>query len=441
MRYYIVLFVLLVSVVTFGQNKKWTLEECLTYALENNITVKQGVNVLLSNDQDVIANKGSFLPSVSARANHNLVIGNAEIFTGQFVDQTINSTNLGINVNQTVFDGFRNTYLYRQSLINREANELELNRIRDDISLNVVNSYLNVLFNRENLQVARAQLEFSTKQLEQAQGLVDAGVQPQANVYDAEATVASDEQNVTIAENNYNLALLTLSQVLQLPFDGFDVEIIDIDDPQSVEVLYSDVQPILNFALENRYEVKVAEKNIESAALGTKLSKSGFYPTLTAGYGFGSNAFFSNLTDTELSFFDQLNEQKSHSFNVNLNIPIFSRFVNKTNVARSKITEENRKLALEQARLDLETNIQRAFTDAQAALKTYEASKKAFASQRLAFDNAQERYNIGAINSFDLDQARFTLVDAVSKQINAKYDFIFKTKVLDFYLGKPLTIN
>ena len=441
MRYYIVLFVLLVSVVTFGQNKKWTLEECLTYALENNITVKQGVNVLLSNDQDVIANKGSFLPSVSARANHNLVIGNAEIFTGQFVDQTINSTNLGINVNQTVFDGFRNTYLYRQSLINREANELELNRIRDDISLNVVNSYLNVLFNRENLQVARAQLEFSTKQLEQAQGLVDAGVQPQANVYDAEATVASDEQNVTIAENNYNLALLTLSQVLQLPFDGFDVEIIDIDDPQSVEVLYSDVQPILNFALENRYEVKVAEKNIESAALGTKLSKSGFYPTLTAGYGFGSNAFFSNLTDTELTFFDQLNEQKSHSFNVNLNIPIFSRFVNKTNVARSKITEENRKLALEQARLDLETNIQRAFTDAQAALKTYEASKKAFASQRLAFDNAQERYNIGAINSFDLDQARFTLVDAVSKQINAKYDFIFKTKVLDFYLGKPLTIN
>ncbi len=429
------------SVVTFGQNKKWTLEECLTYALENNITVKQGVNVLLSNDQDVIANKGSFLPSVSARANHNLVIGNAEIFTGQFVDQTINSTNLGINVNQTVFDGFRNTYLYRQSLINREANELELNRIRDDISLNVVNSYLNVLFNRENLQVAIAQLEFSTKQLEQTQGLVDAGVQPQANVYDAEATVASDEQNVTIAENNYNLALLTLSQVLQLPFDGFDVEIIDIDDPQSVEVLYSDVQPILNFALENRYEVKVAEKNIESAALGTKLSKSGFYPTLTAGYGFGSNAFFSNLTDTELTFFDQLNEQKSHSFNVNLNIPIFSRFVNKTNVARSKITEENRKLALEQARLDLETNIQRAFTDAQAALKTYEASKKAFASQRLAFDNAQERYNIGAINSFDLDQARFTLVDAVSKQINAKYDFIFKTKVLDFYLGKPLTIN
>lgn len=441
MRYNIVLIVLLVSAISFGQNKKWTLEECLTYALENNITVKQGVNVLLSNDQDVIANKGSFLPSVSARANHNLVIGNAEIFTGQFVDQTINSTNLGINVNQTVFDGFRNTYLYRQSLINREANELELNRIRDDISLNVVNSYLNVLFNRENLQVAIAQLEFSTKQLEQAQGLVDAGVQPQANVYDAEATVASDEQNVTIAENNYNLALLTLSQVLQLPFDGFDVEIIDIDDPQSVEVLYNDVQPILNFALENRYEVKVAEKNIESAELGTKLSKSGFYPTLTAGYGFGSNAFFSNLTDTELTFFDQLNEQKSHSFNVNLNIPIFSRFVNKTNVARSKITEENRKLALEQARLDLETNIQRAFTDAQAALKTYEASKKAFASQRLAFDNAQERYNIGVMNSFDLDQARFRLVDAVSKQINAKYDFIFKTKVLDFYLGKPLTID
>lgn len=441
MRYYIVLVILLVSTTIYGQTKKWTLEECITYALENNITVKQGVNVLLSNDQDVKANKGNFLPSVSARAGHNLTVGNAEIFPGQFVDRTANSTSLGVNVNQTVFDGFRNTYLYQQTLINREANELELNRIRDDISLNVVNSYLNVLFNRENLQVAIAQYEFSKKQLEQVKGLVEAGVQPLANVYDTEATLASDEQNMTIAENNYNLSLLTLSQVLQLPYEGFDVEIVDLNDPESAEILYDDVKPILNYALENRYEVKVAEKNIESAQLGTKLSKSGYYPSLTAGYGFGSNAFFSNLSDSELSFFDQLNEQKAHSFNVNLSIPIFSRYLNKTNVAKAKITEENRLLALEQVKLDLETNIQRAYTDAQAALKAYVASTKAFDAQRLAFDNSQERYNIGAMNSFDLDQARFRLINAKSQQINAKYDFIFKTKVLDFYLGKPLTLD
>ena len=262
-RKYVLLIILTLMVgLTYGQNKKWTLQECVDYALENNISIKQAENTLLSNDQDVISAKGGFYPSLSASASHRLTFGNAQLFTGQFVDQSSNSTNLGINLNQTIFDGFRNTYIYRQSLINREANEYELNRIKDDISLNVASFYLNVLFNLENLQTANAQLEFSKKQLEQIKELVEAGVQPEADIYDSEATVANDEQAVTIAENNYNLALLTLSQVLQLPFDGFDVAIIEIDDPEA-ELMYNDVGPVLNYALENRNEIKAAEKNIE----------------------------------------------------------------------------------------------------------------------------------------------------------------------------------
>jgi len=422
----------------FAQQKKWTLRECVNHALENNITVLQGENTLLSNDQDVLAAKGNFYPSFSGNINQGLSLGNAELFQGQFVDRTAQTTSIGVNLNQTIFDGFRNTYVYKQAKINREANELDLNRIKDDISLNVANAYLNVLFNKENLDAAQSQYEFSEKQLEQVQELVDSGVQPVANVYDAEANLANDAQALTTAENNYDLALLSLSQLLQLPFDGFDVEIIDIDDP-SEALLYNDVRPILESAYQNRYEIKVAEKNIENAELGTQISKSGYYPTVTFGYGFGSNAFFTNLTDTEDTFFNQLNDQKAHTFNLNVRIPIFSRFQNKTSVARSKIQEENSKLNLEQAKLTLESNVQRAFTDAKAAFRTYQAATKSLESQQLAFDNSQERYNIGAMNAFDLEQARIRLINAQTSLINAKYDFVFKTKVLDFYMGKPIT--
>jgi outer membrane protein len=431
---------LLICIAGFSQNKKWSLQECVTYALENNISVKQAQNNLLSNDQDLIASKGNFLPSVNANLGHRLTIGNAELFPGQFVDRTANSTNFGINFNQTIFDGFRNTYLYKQAQLNKEANELELNRIKDNIALSVANFYLNVLFNKENLETAKFQLEFSKKQLDQVKELVNAGVQPQANIYDAEATLANDEQSVTIAENNYKLSLLSLAQALQLPLEGFDVEIIEINDP-AAEIMYADVKPVLNYALENRNEIKLAEKNIEGAEISTKLSKSSYLPTVTAGYGFGSNAFFTNLTSTESSFFNQLNDQKSHGFSINVNIPIFSRFQNKTNVAKSKINEERNKLNLEQAKIDIESNVQRAFTDAQAALKAYQAAKKSLAAQELAFQNSQERYNIGAMNAFDLEQTRIRLINAQNSLTNAKYDFVFKTKILDFYLGKQITID
>lgn len=430
--------VLGISFSALAQERIWTLQECVTHAIENNITVKQGENTLLINEQDIKAAKGQFLPSVNAGANHTLSLGNRELFPGQFVDRTDNSTSFSISASQQVFNGFRTTNLYKQSQLNLEANQLELDRIRDDISLNVVNAYLNILFAKERLATAQAQYTFSEKQLQQVKDLVDAGVQPRANIYDSEATLSTDEQSVTVAQNNYDLALLTLSQLLQIPYQGFNIEIIEIDSP-SAALMYNDIGPILDYAMSNRNEIKVAQKNIENAELGTEISKSGFYPSVSVGYGFGSNAFYTNLIDTEDAFFSQLNDQKAHRVNLNVNIPIFSQFSNKTNVAKAIIREDNTKLELERAKVSLETNIQRAFTDAKAALKAYEAAKKSLDAQQLAFDNAQERYNIGAMNAFDIEQSRIRLINAESSLINAKYDFVFKTKVLDFYLGKPIT--
>jgi len=438
MRKLIVIIVAFASISSFAQNKKWTLQEAVNHAIENNISIRQGGNTLLVNEEDIKASKGQFLPSISASAGHTLALGNTQLFPGQFVDRTANSTNIGVGANQTIFNGFRTTNLYKQAQLNLEANQLDLARIKDDISLNVVNAYLNILFNKENLEIAKSQYEFTNKQLEQVKQLVDAGVQPKANIFDAEATLSSDLQNVTVAENNYELALLSLSQLLQVDFSGFDVQRIEIDSPSS-ELLYKNVDPILNYAIENRNEIKFAEKNIELSELGTALSKSGFYPNVSGSYSFGSNAFYTNLIDTEAAFLDQLNDQKAHSFRLNVNIPIFSQYQNKTAVSKAKIQEDNARLSLEQTKLNLQTNIQRAFTDAKSAYRAYEASKKSLEAQKIAFNNSNERYNIGAMNAFDLEQSRLRLVNAEASLVNAKYDFVFKTKVLDFYLGKPIT--
>ena len=434
----VLMAIVLLSFLGNAQDKKWTLQEAVNHALEHNISVQQSNNTLLGNEQDIKAAKGQFLPSVSGSAGHNLTLGNAQLFPGQFVDRTANSTNIGIGANQTVFNGFRTTNLYKQSQLNLEASELELARIKDDISLNVVNGYLNILFNKENLEIAKSQYDFTKKQLEQVKQLVEAGVQPRANIFDTEATLSTDLQNVTIAENNYELSLLNLSQLLQVEFSGFDIAKIEINTPSS-ELLYTSIDPILEYAIENRNEIKFAEKNIELSKLGTQLSKSGFYPNVTAGYSFGSNAFYTNLTDVEDSFFNQLNDQKSHNLRLSVNVPIFSQYQNKTAVAKAKIQEDNAQLNLEQAKLNLQTNIQRAFTDAKSAFRAYEAAKKSLEAQKTAFNNASERYNIGAMNAFDLEQSRLRLVNAEASLVNAKYDFVFKTKVLDFYLGKPIT--
>ncbi len=428
---------ILFTTLSFAQDKKWTLEECVNYALENNISVQQAQNTLLINEQDVKAAKGRFLPTASANTGHRLSIGNRELFPGQFVDRTDNSTFINVGVNQSIFNGFRNLNLKRQSVLNYEANEYDLARIKDDISLNVVNAYLNVLFNKENLATAQAQFDFSEKQLQQVQELVNAGVQPMANVYDAKATLANDKQAITTAQNNYDLALLSLSQLLQLPSQGFDVEIMEVNLPSSA-LLYNDVNPILNYAYENRSEIKLSETNIENAKIATKISKSGFYPSVSGGYSLGSNAFYSNLTDEEASFVDQINDQKAHQFNININIPIFSGFANKTAVAKSKIQEENAQLNFDQQKLNLESNIQRAFADAKAAFNSFEAATESMEAQKLAFNNSKERYDIGAMSTYDLEQARIRLINAKNALTNAKYDFVFKTKVLDFYAGKSL---
>jgi len=427
-------FSILFTCSVFSQNNIWTLEECVQHALENNISILQAKNSLLSSEQDIVSAKGNFLPAVSSNISGGASLGNIEVFPGEFRDREFYSTSLGVGFSQSVFNGFRNINLLNQSKLSLERNQYELEKLKDDISLNVANAYLNVLFNKENLELAKSQLKFSKFQVQQVTIMVESGSEPMSTLIETQATYSRDIQSLTIAENNQYLALLTLSQLLQLPYDDFDVQIIQIDTP-STNLMYDDIAPILNYAMENRNEIKVAERDIELARLGTKISKSAYLPNISMGYGFNASANFSNLTNDD-QLLDQLNDNKGHSVNMNVSIPIFNRNQTKAQVKKSKIQEETTNLALDQIKINLESTIQRAFTDAKAALRAFEAAQLSLNSQALAFDNSKERFKLGAINSYDLEQSRIRLLNAESSSINAKYDFIFKTKVLDYYLGK-----
>lgn len=434
------LLIALLTVVSFGYSqKKWNLKECVDEALEKNITVQQNkVNLLLA-EKDVAIAKGNFLPSVSSNSGTNFRSGLSQDENGVLRNTNNISANFGVSVNGTIFNGFRNLNTYKQAKLGVESSKLTLERIQNDISLFVVNGYLNVLFAKENLGVAKVQAEISKKQVEAAQSRFDAGVIPKGDLLNVQATAANDAQNVITQENALNIALLNLAQLLQVPAEGFDVVEIEVGTP-SASLLYNSSTEVFNRALKNQPQIKNAELALENADLSIEISKSFLRPTLTYNFGSSTSYFnqFNNLLPGQANenFFDQLNNRLQHGIGLSLNVPIFNGFRNKNNVDKSILNKDLAQLSLDNEKLTLQQTIEQAFLDTKAASKTYEAAKISLESQRESFRNAQESFNLGAMTLFDFDLVRNRLVGAESTLIRAKYDFVFKTKVLQFYYGE-----
>jgi len=424
-----------------AQDKKWTLVECVNYALDNNITIKQNkLNVAIS-EENLVSSKGNFLPNLNASTGGNLNFGSG--FDPVSQDRVSTSTyggSFGINSGMTVFNGYRNLNTYKQAQLGVETSKLDLEKIQDDISLYVVNTYLNVLFAKENLNVAKVQLEISMKQIENAKAKFEAGVKPKGDLLNAQSTAAADEQALISYENTLNLALLDLAQLLQINPNGFDVETIDVESP-SLAMLYKNPDDVYQKALTNRPEIKKAEMEIESADLSVEIAKSSFLPSVSIGANIGTGYGYNLKNNTHIPFFTQLDDNLGYGLSFNVNIPIFNRNQTKSNVNRQIISYEISKFGYENQKLQLQQTIQKAYYDAKAAAKTFESAQKSLISQNEAFKNAQESYNIGVMTQFDFDLVRNRLVNAEGAIIRAKYDYIFKTKVLKFYYGESITLD
>ena len=457
MKYLYTALFLIGTLNSFAQ-KKWTLKECVDHALEHNISVKQSMLDIDLAKQDVINAKGNFMPSLSANASQNFNFGSFIGQDGSRIKSDSRGNSFGINSGVTIFNGFRNLNTYKQAKLGVEASQLQLSILQDDISLTVVNSFLNILFNKENLKIAKEQLTISLNQRDQITSQVEAGIKPRSDLFDIDATIASNRESIVNAENSLDLSLLSLSQNLQVSPVDFNIEEVQIN-LTSVSMAYSSTGEILSHALDNRAEIKNAELNIENSDFGVKLAQSAYAPSLSFGAGLGSSYQHKQgesdvrseyvmdpnnpgsiiETIVPYGFNAQIENNLGYNLGFNLSVPIFNGFKTKANVSKAKINREKSILNLEQAKQDLTTTITQAYADAKASLKQYQASLFSVASLEESFKNVQNKFNFGAATSFEVEQLRGRLVNAKSNLINSKFNFVFRSKVLDFYMGKPLT--
>lgn len=473
----LIVALLLVSVsVSFAQQgKKWTLKECVEYALKNNIQIKQSeLDVRLSeiDKKDAI---GAFLPSLNGTANHSWNIGlNQNITTGLLENQTTQFTSAGINAGIDIYKGLQNQNQLRRSRLSIIAAQYRLDKMKDDISLNVANAFLQILFNKENLKVQKEQLANNERLMTRTQEMVNAGSVPRGDLADMRATVATSQKAVVDAENLLMISKLSLAQLLQLDdFKDFDVQDNDYEVSES-PVMLQTPEAIFEKAKEARNEIKIARTNLLVAERDVKIARGALQPNLQGYYSFSTRAAYTDRViggiqdpDNPTSvigtvegtnqnvvtqnfipvlgkyepIFDQFSENKGHNFGLQLSIPILNGFSARNSVERSKVALERSKIAFSQAELDLERNVYQAFVDARNALQAYESALVAVEARELAFNYAQERYNVGMMNSFDLNQAQTLYVSSQSDAVRAKFDYIFRVKVVEFYFGIPINIT
>lgn len=447
MKKYIFTLLALLMTIPLSAQRKWTLRECIDYAIENNIEIKQQALSVEGAKIDLNTSKMSRLPDLNANVGSQFNFGTTTLPSTN-ITQSANSfsSNLGISSSIPIFTGFRipNEIKYKElDLLAATAN---LSKAKENLELQVTSLYLEVLFKKEILKVYEEQLDLTNKQLEKTRAMVEAGKVPKSQEYDMVAQQAKDELNITTSGNDLDIALLNLSQSLNLPEQaGFDVVEPAVED--QMEANSASLLPateIYNIAIGIKPHVKAQEYTLEGSRKRLKVAQSGYYPTLTLGGGYStaySHLYGSNGSGANPAFGKQLRNNSREYVGLTLNIPLFNRFQTRNNVRAAKLNIENEQLILDNVKLALYKEIQQAYQSAVAAQSKFTSTEKALFAAEEAYSYAEQRYELGKSSVFEFNEAQTKLLTSKSEQIQAKYDFMFRAKILDFYRGEPIDIN
>ena len=431
--------------IAMAQQKKWSLQECVEYAIENNLTVEQSeldLENAIIDESDAI---GALLPSlngsVDASANTGLIL---DPTTNNLVNATIFSASGNITSSVTLFDGLRNYRRIERAKLRGISNQYRLDNIKDDIRLNVANAYLQVLSNKESLKVFKAQYAVTEQDLKRTEELVDSGVVPRGDLLELEATAANQEQQIVNAESLILISKINLAQLLQITdYENFDIAEEEFDIPPS-DILDNSAKTIFDKALTFRNDIKFALSGVELAQKDLEISKGARYPTLGAFFNYNTRYSDRNnnpFTGEPVPFKDQLYINDGISYGARLNIPIFNGWSVRNDIKRSKISVDIAQLEYQRTKLQLETNVNQAYVDVTSFYKAYEAAQKTLEARRLAYQYSKERFDVGLMNSFDFSQAQARVDNAEATLIRTKYDYIFRLKILEFYFGIPISLD
>lgn len=454
MKKKIVFLIPLLTFMFFGlqvvAQQEWSLEKCINYAFENNLQVQQSRLSSESSKEDLLQSKLNFLPTFNASVSQNTGWGRSiDLATYRYTNKRTSQAYGSVNANLTLFNGLQNVNNLRQKEFEYLAQKYNSDKIRDNIALNIAAAYLQILFNIEQVNNAKRQVEISRKQIDRTKKQVEAGTLARGNLLDIEAQGANDQVNLVNAQNKLMLAYLDLMQILDIKGNAkFDIQKPNLQIVHKPSLL--PIQTIYNRALQIRPEIKSAEYSVKAADRALALAKGRRSPSLTLNSSYGNNysdqiKISSNPLDPGFyetkPFWDQLKDNRNITLGFRLTIPILNGFQVSTYIKQSKISLENANLNLEIEKNNLRKNIEQAYADALAAYQAYIARQKSLVSLRESFKYAQEKFNVGMVSSTDYDVAKVKLFNAESDMLSAKYDYIFKTKILDFYLGRSLTLK
>ncbi len=452
--------------------KQWSLEECINYALENNLEIKlQKLNIEVQ-QKNLNRSKASMLPSVSAGASDVVNWGKSvDRYTNEFADTRTNSVNLYLQGSITIFNGLQLFNSVKRDVSNLKIQEYQLEVEKDLKALGITSAFLQIVYDMENLKNKQEQVKLSETQLARTEKLVAAGSLAKGDLYNIRSQLAMDQAAAIKAENQLNLSYLNLKQLMDLPGDtAFEIAIPNIELTENFGEL-QDPYKVYQYAVENRPEIKRDQMQIEASQKSLSISKGGISPSLTfsaslgSGFsgnnkvldgtpvltGFHPNGDITTGGDTVLSplfsynyatkpWDDQVIDNKNYSIGFHLTIPIFNGLRTYTNISNSKIAISQAELRLEQTKRNMRQTIEQAYADARSAFKQYQAAKIQVKALTEAYIYSEEKYDAGMIDAFEYNSAKIKLDLAKSQLITAKFDYVFRVKVLDFYSGKPLSL-
>jgi len=473
-KYFFVMACLFASLTGFTQETKtWTLRELIDYAVTNNLTVKRSTYGVEAGEINALQSKMAMLPTLNANGNYGLNWGRTiDPTTNNFTENKVKSSNLGASSSLLLWNGFRLFYNMKQGETDLDAASEDLIKARNDVILNVITLYLNVVFNKELYSVAQLQVKSTQEQLDRTKKLSEAGSVPLGDVLNLDAQLATNELNVIQRENALNLSFLQLKQALQLPASTpMDVEVPQLDI-ESQLLINKSSDEIYDIATMTMPEIKAADLRKKSSLYAYRASRGNLYPRLSV------NASYSTIySDQRQQFFpdggtsidiaeigyvqgtgtpvlrqvttptgqimvpslsDQFRDNRGRSVGISLQIPLFNGLSTRSAMQRAAINRDIAEISFQEISNTLRQTVETAYNNALAAIKTYQSTEKQVKARDEAFRMTKQRYNLGAVNFVDYQVAENNLFQAESDLLRAKYDFIFRRKVLDFYQGLPL---
>lgn len=416
----------------------WTLDDCIGFAQRNNLDVQRRSLQVEKSDVELSTAKYSRLPDLNASVGADASFG--RVLSSDNTYQTKNQTSGSLNVSASVplFQGMRINHQVKAGKLDLAAAVEDLERAREDVAIHVMTLYLEVLYNKEMVGVAERQLTLSTQQAERSRALAAAGKQPESTVYESDALVASNRMTLTQARNDLQLALLNLSQALNRESAaGFDI----VDpalDSVALAALHRlcSADDVYAYAAENRPHIRAERLRLESSEHSAAIARSALYPSLSLSGGYGTGVYSADQD----KFWTQMRHNSREYVGVSLNVPIFNRRATRNGIRTAQIAVRSQQLAVTEAERELRKLIEQAWYNADASYAKYRSAEAAAASARIAFAYEERKAEAGRSTVFDFNDAKTRMEKAEADAVQAKYEFVFRSKILDFYRGKPLQL-